>query len=540
MKPVHVVWPLGRGFWDMAMLEHVFSHRWRPVCAHTFEHHMKFEDVPADADGAVVVLPARHCDQAGMGAHRLTQLLSRFAWALVLATGDEESVFHAEQIQHPNIKRWQFLPKPGKHDFADRRVINGYPTGVERLRDFPDEATRRPLRWFFSGQVTHTRRWQCVRVLQTMTDGFLNQTPGFTAGLPHDEYYRLMASAQMVPCPSGAVMPDSFRFAEALEAGCIPMADGRSPHDDYPRGYWNYVLGEEPLFPVVDSWDALRSFQPRLELANRLFAWWQGYKRKLAYWMRDDINALRGEQPVFNSTDEKITVLIPTSPIPSHPETTIIDEVVASVRRDLPNSEIIIMMDGVRPAVEHRRAQYEEYKRRLLWKANHEWKNVLCAHFDHPTQQADMTRWVLDNMVKTPYVLFMEHDAVLLTERHINWDAIVATIDAGEANMVRLYWRPQIHPEHLYLMRGSYRSGGTVFERTVQYSQWPNVASAAFYRRILADHFPVGKPAMIETVMYSPVVEYPWDRYKVVIYTPDGDACVWVHRNGRQGDPADW
>jgi hypothetical protein len=298
MNPAHVVWPLGRGFWDMAMLEHVFQHRWRPVCAHDFIHHMKFEEVAADVDGVVVVLPARHCDNAGMGAERLTGLLARFQWALILNTGDEESVFHSERIQHPNIKRWQFLPKPGMHDFADRRVINGYPTGVEVFSKYEKQAAERKLDWFFSGQITHLRRELCFQGIRDCPRGLFNATRGFTQGFPHEDYYAFMTSAKVIPCPSGAVMPDSFRVAEALEAGCIPVADGYSPRADYPAGYWKYVLGEEPPFPIIEDWTNFPSILNKLlsewpANRNRIWAWWSSYKRNLTYAMRDDILALR-------------------------------------------------------------------------------------------------------------------------------------------------------------------------------------------------------------------------------------------------------
>lgn len=236
---------------------------------------------------------------------------------------------------------------------------------------------------------------------------------------------------------------------------------------------------------------------------------------------------------------DKITVLIPTSPIPSHPDTGIIEDVIASVRRQLPDSKVVLMCDGVRPAVEHRRAQYAEYRSRLLAKCGRgEWSNVEGMVFSEPTQQAGMTRVALKSVL-TPYVLFMEHDGVLI-DQPINWQAITGTIEEGEANMVRLYWREVIHPEHEYLMHGLYESHGAQFVRTTQYSQWPNVASKAFYEKMLADHFVIGHRDMIETVMYGPVANAPWNVYKVVIYYPQPDATAWNHRNGRQGDPADW
>ena len=42
-----------------------------------------------------------------------------------------------------------------------------------------------------------------------------------------------------------------------------------------------------------------------------------------------------------------VTVLIPVSPIPSHPSTEVLDVTIDSIRTRLPDAEIIIMFDGV-------------------------------------------------------------------------------------------------------------------------------------------------------------------------------------------------
>ena len=57
----------------------------------------------------------------------------------------------------------------------------------------------------------------------------------------------------------------------------------------------------------------------------------------------------------------EITVVIPTSPIPSHPSTAIIDETIASVRKQLPDSRIIVTADGVRAEQVGMANNYFEY-----------------------------------------------------------------------------------------------------------------------------------------------------------------------------------
>jgi len=548
------------------MLDDIFNHRFRPAGAHEFIHHVApyrnppytvFDNDLDSADGIVVVLPARHCV-----AHYdyINEWIARYPWVLLLVTGDEESNFEAQRIKHPNIKRWQQLPKPGVHDFADRFLINGFPAPIHQyLPKLEKFGLLKPLNWFFSGQITHVRRRECVDVLRNiqlapdgkMVYGILKETEGFTQGMPHDEYYQFMAMAKLVPCPSGAVMPDSFRLAEALEAGCIPIADGVSPRSDWPRGYWPYVFGEQPPFPIIENWPDML----KLDIgewpanANRCFAWWGQYKRKLAYWMRDDINSLRKEDSMSERIDDKITVLIPTSPIPSHPDTYKIDQVIASIRHHLPESEIIIMCDGPRAEVMHRRTQYEEYKQRILWKAHHDpaWKNITVKVFEESgvghKHQSGIVRETLP-MVKTPLVFFNEHDAPL-TEDPIDFGNMARLLETGDARIIRLYYFPALIPEHSHLMHGNFAFEGQRYVRTTQYSGWPHLTTTANMADLLAHHTPwPGKETMLETAFYGTVTNSPWDRYRVVIYAPDGSMQRFSHTNGRgegaERDGVDW
>lgn len=260
--------------------------------------------------------------------------------------------------------------------------------------------------------------------------------------------------------------------------------------------------------------------------------------------------------------DDQITVVIPTSPIPSHPSTEIIERVIASIRFHLPTARLIIMADGVRGQVEHRRAAYKEYVIRLFEKAHHgEFGNAEVTSWTDPTQQAWMLRDTLKT-ITTPLVLFVEHDTYLVTTTNprdientgrtdhpedciINWQDIADLIQSGGANMVRFYLWERIWHEHEYLMRGQMIQGETKFIKTVQYSQWPCIASADFYRRILTQYFQPTERLMIEPRMMSPVSDAPWEDFRVVIYHPEPNARRFYHLNGRADengvrDPSDW
>jgi hypothetical protein len=240
--------------------------------------------------------------------------------------------------------------------------------------------------------------------------------------------------------------------------------------------------------------------------------------------------------------DQLLTVIVPTSPIPRHPSTNLIEECLGAIRRYFPTERVIVACDGVRPQIEHRRGQYEEYLRKLPLAINGETELMIMPQFYH---QARMTRYVLDH-VNTPLVLFVEHDAILRWEPRIEWDAIFNIILQGEANSVRLYnWDKVPWHEHDYLMKGQIVNHGVRFVKTVQFSGWPLVASTDYFKCLLDQVLTPGRYAMIETLAYGPVAGASWEEHKTVIYAPE-NALTFTHRDGRtdeatgKRDQADW
>jgi hypothetical protein len=230
----------GRGFWDESLLESLFAgDLWTPVSAHQFNHYESWDALPEGTTTAVVVLPGR--SQTDM-VDQLNADLKRLDGVLLIICGDEESLFPVEQLDHPNLKLWVQTPRPGRHDDA-----YGFGCGwTPGTREAAGDGTK-PVDWMFAGQVTHIRREECVEQLERMLGGDLVKTSGFTQGLEHDQYLKRMAQAKVVPCPSGPQTPDTFRLYEALELGCVPIADDRTPNPDYPNGYWSYLFRRRPL-----------------------------------------------------------------------------------------------------------------------------------------------------------------------------------------------------------------------------------------------------------------------------------------------------
>lgn len=238
----------------------------------------------------------------------------------------------------------------------------------------------------------------------------------------------------------------------------------------------------------------------------------------------------------------QVTVLIPTSAIPSHPDTTIMDETIAGLRHHLPDAKIVILADGIWSKLEHRRAQYEEYLKIIEKK----YSNTVLVRFPQHTQQTAMAQFAFQsNYVQTGLVFWNEHDAPLRTDRTIDWDGIADEVKSGNAGLVRFtYFDEGIHVEHEHLTRGRYQRNGVTYVKTTQFSGWSFMTTAHYFVHKIFTGQPVGKE-MLELRMYGPVANSPWEEYKVVIYCPDSPAQRFRHSNGRgfgveERDPCDW
>lgn len=502
---------------------------------------------PSDDLGAVVVIPGRfHVHDVA----DINLILSELDWALVIVTSDEESLFPTHELRHPAMRIWQMTPLPAsplpsvpvRYIGEGFRVLASAWVAVAQRKP-----TERPLDWFFAGQITHERRRVMASALQAIEDrfvGYLFPTAGFTQGLSPELYYRNMASAAVIPCPSGPATPDSFRLYEALEAGCVPLADRYCPA--YPDGgFWDLVAPDAP-FPIVDNWadvghhvgQALAGGQ---HLRNQCFAWWQLHKRQHQIDLRTDVVALGGTVKPMHP----ITVLMPTSPSPLHPDASIIEDTIASVQARLPESEILVVADGVRPEQEHRRDAYEEYVAHLLWRTNFDptWSNVGVIVADQWLHQANLTRLGL-SYVQTPQMLFVEHDTPLC--ERIPFDALSELIRVDAAKVIRFHHEALILPshEHLMLDREPVQVGSVEVTRTVQWSQRPHLASTDFYRHIIERYFGTKSRTMIEDTMHGVVQEAwrtygvaGWEQFGLWMYTPSGDFKRSLHSDGRRNDP---
>jgi hypothetical protein len=516
-----------KGFYDQTLLQWLFDQKMPG--GHTFKHFEEFHDL-GDPQGVVLVTPGHFRDPDPI----IKDLASR-PWALVIVTSDEEGLAPFWELRRSNRVIWKHWPRPELAWQPDRVLPLGWTPGtVEANQERPEKDHD----WFFAGQITHPRRDAVAQALRLMSGGKLIATSTFlqtdNGGINTAEYREMMRRSRVIPCPSGPNIPDTFRFYEALEAGAVPLADATSPRGGV--GYWGRAFPTVP-FPVVDDWSTLPQLVDEWKRQHKrvpVLAWWEQAKRDLIWRLHDDITMLKGSAPKA-PVEERITVLMPTSPIPSHPDTSIVEQTVASIRERLPLAEIIIMADGVRPELEHRRADYTEYLERLVWLCRR-WKAIPLV-FEEWQHQANTTRRALQ-MVRTDLVLYVEHDTPLTGD--IPWKQLGHFVLNDDFHVIRFHHERQIPGEHEYMMRGDVtlsKDGQDFrFRRTVQWSQRPHLARTDRYRQWVDKFFPPASRTMIEDRLHGIAANADWDEFRVGIYLPRGSIQRSLHLDGRGSD----
>lgn len=508
-----------RGYWCYGHLEYIFRNL------------PQTDDITSvnDDDPVIVVVPAEynvaHVDQINDDLHR-------FDWVTLILASDENGLFPVEEL-NPVDQLWVMTPHFERHE---------YPSGTNFMGEYAPPQHRKYLSRFFhyepqhdcsfSGQITHQRRQELAQAFDG-SGWFINKTAGFTQGLPHEDYYRLIADTKVTPGPSGPVTPDSFRVFETLEAGNVPVLDNRCPLEQPCSRYWDEIFGQQHPIPHANDWtvDLKPAVQDIVDnwptSRNLVYSWYQQHKRELEHRI---LSPIPGYEP------GQVTVIVPTSPVPSNPDTQMIEDTIASVRHHLPDAEILILCDGVRSEQEHRREAYEQFVSKVCWMSNFHWYNVTPIVFAGHEHQANMARVAMD-FVRTPFILFVEHDTPLVTDESIDWEGAYSILTT-EVDVVRFHFEAHVHPEHEHLMLDAdiKLHGAFPYRRTVQWSQRPHLAGSNYYRRILRDHFPATGRTMIEDKMHS-VAQVDPDNHVIVIYHPEGNIKRSLHSDGRGGDP---
>lgn len=514
-----------RNQWDFGLLKQIFDD-------FGYDYSQDYTQFEYGMQGGIVVIPARH--HVGMELE-VDRELGKLPWAKLFLIGDEEGSFDVSKLTQPKLDITVQNPRPDKHS-EYKRLGTGFPSHMANA--IKTEVPKKDLQFFFAGQATfhapqlsppmnvNFRRKEMSDQLELIKHlGDIYRSEGFTQGLSYEEYYDRLGRAKVAPCPSGPELPDTFRMYEALEMGCVPIADELTQTmrkgEDFPD-YWKWFFEEDVPFPVIREYQNLNSMiedavSQYPDLNNKCQSWW--YQKK--WQIKDGINE-----------HQAITVVIPVSPIKSHPSTAILDETIASIRHHLGAVKIIVSFDGVREEQRDLAIAYGEHIRAVLYKH----RDIYPVIFGEHRHQSGMMKVLLEQHITTPYVMYVEQDTPLEKEP-IEWGRILDLLEEGTSNCVRFHHESSIPKDHEHMMLGSFDT----FTQTVQWSQRPHIATTAFYRQMMSLFSPDSK-SFIEDFIHGVV----WNGYlrdgkkayylwRLHIYTPEGNIRRSYHTDGRQG-----
>lgn len=547
---VPVYWALAhRAQWCEGLIQRFFAGDLWPLPDDlTFEHYLCLPATPADF--GIVILPGAWIHDKNLYSEVMEaiDLLDR---GIIIHSGDEEVAMDSGCLVAGGQERHRLLvqaPRPHHEgsSLAKRHLLYGWPEDTRRIlatvREKFGLRWKDRGEWSFVGQNNHAFRNDCVDQLRKRGEdsAFLAETGGFAQGMPREDYLAIMANHKVVPCPSGPQSPETFRLYEALEAGCIPIAQRRAPAGGWPEGfnYWTWRYGSIP-FPTVETWDEAHGWldlyrDPALaqSAATRCSAWWILQKREEAQNLVSDINELTGALPTGSPP---VTVIITSSPCPRTDNLDMITDCIAKVRSypELARAEVILCLDGVRPDLEHRRAAYRDYCRDVVDKANWDpaWFGVLPVVFDEWTHQAGMVRRALE-LVRTPLVLMVEADCAPMGD--IPWGDLIGAFGEPTVNHVRLHIFDRVLAEHQHLYDAPCLIGGVPLLPTRQWSQRPHLARATWLRGLIDEHFPPGSMGFIEDRMCSP--SEAGEVGGLFVYAPAGSLLRSITVDGRGSD----
>jgi hypothetical protein len=249
----------------------------------------KIEQVVVDSlpktDRAFVVIPG---PQNYKLESKVNKELKKINRVVLFVNGDEQGLFNLKKINHKNIEIWT------QYSQEKHRGYNLLPQGCpQHFKEMIPKYTEKKYDIFFSGQNTHTRRKELVKVLSKIKTAICNPTSGFTQGFPLKEYYEYMSLSKIVPCPAGTISIDSFRLYEAIELLCLPIGDEVDSKNEHVK-YFDFIF-KNFLFPTVKNWESLNdNFLNWLEQypnnMHQVVAWWIKYKRDLAIKIMEQVN----------------------------------------------------------------------------------------------------------------------------------------------------------------------------------------------------------------------------------------------------------
>lgn len=266
------------GKWDYGLLKEAFERN--------YIEQLVVDNIPKD-DRAFVVIPGQ--GNAG-NENIINKQLSNLSRVVLFITGDEQALFNADAINHPNISIWIQYPHE-KHEKYNKFFI-GVPQHLKyNLPDYP----KKIFDIYFGGQITHQRRKELDVAIRKVKNALYGPTNGFAQGDSPKDYYAKLASARIAPAPAGAIVIDSFRFFEAIEMLTLPIGD-KKDSSGKNFNYYNYIYPNDIPVIMTENWAELPQILKELldnypHNLHQVVCWWIKYKRDFAFKIMDDLYA---------------------------------------------------------------------------------------------------------------------------------------------------------------------------------------------------------------------------------------------------------
>ena len=98
---------------------------------------------------------------------------------------------------------------------------------------------------------------------------------GSKDSLNSEKYYEIICNSIYVPVPHGFFHPETYRFYEALEAGCIPLVE--NPHNFYDIIYPNNPIQKLTTWTEAKKFikESYKNDSLKSEYLAELDYWWK-------------------------------------------------------------------------------------------------------------------------------------------------------------------------------------------------------------------------------------------------------------------------
>jgi hypothetical protein len=161
--------------------------------------------------------------------------------------------------------------------------------------------------WCFLGAVHHKARQDAIKTFLSSKPYLLKvSSGGFNSdNLSIEEYKQTMVLSKFAICPIGQGNLDTFRFYEAMEAGCVPIVLNRTAEQPYRPSYWHavFMLPPEYDIPIVmdDTWEeCLQSMESLMQnpvkyydLHTKMTQFWENQKGLWKQRIGEAVNVLK-------------------------------------------------------------------------------------------------------------------------------------------------------------------------------------------------------------------------------------------------------